>query len=133
MKETIASGFALSLSEDSDDQIEQFDSTKWGKGTSKVIAEHFNTVQIKNQALNSQYSQLSRNWARGDQALSKKRLTQQDFEQKIEEIKHQKLEKRLAKERAFEFVESINELDHSLSVKRDENLKISQMIKELEK
>ena len=53
MKETIASGFALSLSEDSDDQIEQFDSTKWGKGTSKVIAEHFNTVQIKNQALNS--------------------------------------------------------------------------------
>jgi hypothetical protein len=48
MKETRASGFVLELSEDSDDQIEQFESQKWGKGTSKVIAEHFNTVQIKN-------------------------------------------------------------------------------------
>ena len=47
LKETIASGFALELSEDSDDEIEQFDSQKWGKGTSKVVAEHFNTVQMK--------------------------------------------------------------------------------------
>ena len=48
MKETIASGFVLELSDDSDDQIEQFDSQKWGKGTSKVVADHFNTVQVKN-------------------------------------------------------------------------------------
>lgn len=131
MKGTVETGFALDLSEDSDDQIEQFDSHKWGKGTSKVVAEHFNTVQVKNQALNSQYSQFSKN--KGDKVNSKGTLTQQDFEKVIEEIKHQKLEKRVAKERAFEFVESINELDQILTIKRDENLKLSQMIKELER
>ncbi len=135
MKETRASGFVLELSEDSDDQIEQFESQKWGKGTSKVIAEHFNTVQIKNQALNSQYSQLSKqNWANGEtaQQMVKKILTPQDFELKIEEVKHQQIEKRLAKERAFEFVDSIGELDNSLNIKRGENLQISLMIKDLE-
>lgn len=49
----------------------------------------------------------------------------QDFEQKIEEIKHQKIEKRLAKERALEFVESIQELDHSLNIKQQENLQLN--------
>lgn len=44
MKETAMSGFMLELQEDSDDLIEQYDSQKWGKGTSKVVAEHFNVV-----------------------------------------------------------------------------------------
>ena len=101
-----------------------------GKRYSKVVAEHFNTVQIKNQALNTQYSQLSKqNWVinAGEKQsyLAQKRLTAEDFEKKVEEIKHQQVEKRLAKERAFEFVESINELDHSLSVKREENKLLS--------
>jgi hypothetical protein len=29
---------------DSDDQVENFTSEKWGPGASKVVAEHFNTI-----------------------------------------------------------------------------------------
>jgi len=35
----------MTIEEDSDDAIENFDSNVWGKGTSKVIANHYNTVQ----------------------------------------------------------------------------------------
>ena len=41
----IASNLLRTIEEDSDDALENFNSSQWGKGTSKVIAQHYNTVQ----------------------------------------------------------------------------------------
>jgi len=29
---------------DSDDEVDNFDSNHWGEGTSKIIAQHYNTL-----------------------------------------------------------------------------------------
>jgi hypothetical protein len=34
----------LELYHDSDDEIENFASNEWGAGTSKVVAQHYNTL-----------------------------------------------------------------------------------------
>ena len=40
----IASKLLRHIEEDSDDFLENFNSSQWGEGTSKVIAQHYNTV-----------------------------------------------------------------------------------------
>jgi len=40
----IASKLLRTIEEDSDDFLENFNSSQWGDGTSKVIAQHYNTV-----------------------------------------------------------------------------------------
>ena len=76
---------------DSDDQIDDFTSEKWGPGASKVVADHYNSLQKK--------TRIPPN------------LTHQEFSDKIEEVKHCQLQKRLAKEKAFEFEQSVTKLD----------------------
>lgn len=41
----LASNLLRTIEEDSDDLVENFNSSQWGQGTSKVIAQHYNTVQ----------------------------------------------------------------------------------------
>ena len=41
----LASHLLRTIEEDSDDLVENFNSSQWGEGTSKVIAQHYNTVQ----------------------------------------------------------------------------------------
>jgi len=40
----LASNLLRTIEEDSDDIAENFNSSQWGQGTSKVIAQHYNTV-----------------------------------------------------------------------------------------
>jgi len=41
------SAYMMRMEEDSDDLLENFHSSQWGDGTSKVIASHYNTLQNK--------------------------------------------------------------------------------------
>lgn len=41
----MASKLLRTIEEDSDDILQNFNSSQWGEGTSKVIAQHYNTVQ----------------------------------------------------------------------------------------
>jgi hypothetical protein len=41
------SAYLMKMEEDSDDVLENFHSSQWGEGTSKVIAAHYNTLQNK--------------------------------------------------------------------------------------
>ena len=67
--------------EDSDDLVENFTSENWGPGATKVVADHYKTLQTRDP-------------------------TNPDIALKLQEVKAQQQAKKLAKEKAFEFAES---------------------------
>jgi hypothetical protein len=67
----------MTIEEDSDDAIEHFDSNVWGKGTSKVIANHYNTVQQMRKIEKAETKA-------GLNPDGSKKLTSKDFKELIE-------------------------------------------------
>ena len=76
------------MPEDSDDLAEKFTSEKYGDGTSKVVAHHFNTIQAKSgiqKDLKSRFKDTNKNTV--PDRIKQGKLNPADMQAIVDEIK----------------------------------------------
>lgn len=88
----IASQLLRTIEEDSDDLVENFNSSQWGHGTSKVIAQHYNTVQQ-----GRKLDKLEGRDKAGNNEDGSRKLTPEDFKELISVLQQCRQLKKSAK------------------------------------
>ena len=94
----VAATISEKANEDSDDILEQFTSSQWGEGTSKVIANHYLTMQNRKmehaRKTTTEWKKLA---AENPNTNQNFKLTADDFRQIGEELKESRIQKKQAK------------------------------------
>ena len=111
----MASKLLRTIEEDSDDILQNFNSSQWGEGTSKVIAQHYNTVQH----------------AAKEKPSAEKRLTAADFKALIAAMQASRGQKKSAKQQGAHIDIQRKELEVLVSAEKDEVEDLDKLVHKL--
>lgn len=126
----------LELYHDSDDEIENFASNEWGAGTSKVVAQHYNTLH--NRAFTPSIQMRPRDSNQSAEEDLKERqeynkLNAEDFKKIHDELKAAREAKLHAKGESTRYLKDIQTKENALKAEEKENDRLRALMDDLKK
>jgi len=107
--------------------VENFNSSQWGHGTSKVIAQHYNTVQQ-----GRKLDKLEGRDKAGSNEDGSRKLTPEDFKELISVLQQSRQLKKSAKHQGAYIDIQRKELEVLVSSERDEVSELEKLCKKLQ-
>ena len=129
----LAESIAEKDNEDSDDILEQFTSSQWGEGTTKVIANHYLTMQNnKLEQARKTTTEWKKQRAENPSSNQNFKLTADDFRQIGEELKESRIQKKHSKQSGAFVGLQRQELEVLVSAEKDEVEDLLKYMRELQ-